>query len=140
MTFKTFKYQGEATDYVRAQIDHYIREQYSPIMISSSDGYDKLFLLNNNGFSFDTYSINAMESFLTFQLNPMLYSEKEDTYYFLSQADQIDKKLELGYFAGWEEETFKKIFDFVDNCIKIAMDLNAKGYTYYDHPKFKKVN
>lgn len=138
MTFKTFKYQSEAIDYVRAQIDHYIREQFSPIMISN--GSDKLFLLNNNGFSFDTYNVNSMESFLTFQLNPMLYDEKEDTYYFLSQADQIDKKLELGYFAGWDEETFKKIFDFVDNCIKIAMDLNTKGYTYYNHPKFKKVN
>lgn len=138
MKFKTFKYQGEATDYVRAQINHYIREQFSPIMIS--DGFYKKFLLNNNAFYFDTYSENAMESFLTFQLNPMLYDEKEDTYFYLSQTNQIDKKLELGYFAGWDETTFKKIFDFVDKCIQIAMDLNAKGYMYYDHPVFKKVN
>lgn len=138
MKFKTFKYQGEATDYVRAQIDHYIREQFNPIMIS--DRSDKLFLLNNNGFSFDTYSVNAMECFLTFQLNPMLYHEEEDAYFYLSQSDQIDRKLELGYFAGWDEITFKNIFDFVDKCVQIAIDSKAKGYTYFDHPVYKKVN
>lgn len=138
MTFKTFKYQDDATRYVINQINHYVTEHYSLILIS--DGFYKKFLLNNNAFYFDTYSENAMESFLTFQLNPMLYDEKEDTYYFLSQADQIDKKLELGYFAGWDETTFKKIFNFVDDCIKIATDLNAKSYMYFDHPIFKKVN
>lgn len=138
MTFPKFKCQDDATRYVMNQVNHYITEHYSPILIS--DGFYKKFLLNNNAFYFDTYSENAMESYLTFHLNSMLYDEKEDAYFYLSQADQIDKKLELGYFAGWDENTFKKIFNFVDKCVQIAIDSEVKGYTYYDHPKFKKVN
>lgn len=138
MMFPKFKCQDDAINYVIDQIVNYIIEYYNPIIIS--DKLSKKYVINNNGFDFYGYYATQFEFSIIFDLNPMFYDEIKYVYYRYTQVDRIKKSFPMGYFKEWDETTFKKLFDFVDDCMKIATDLNSKSNTYYNHQRFEKMN
>lgn len=135
MTYKTFKYQDDAMAYLQERIDQYVIEKYNPIV--TKEYFNEMFVIGDIGFSFRTYSTNAMESFVNFKANRLHYIKKDDAYYIDSQVNAIQDKLECGYFSGWDDAFYKEAFAFADKMLARTNDLAPKSYGYFSSPVYK---
>ena len=135
MTYKMFRYQDDAQEYLQAQVDKYVMERYNPIV--TKEHFYKMFVIGDVGFSFSVYSTNAMESFLGFKATRVHYIEKDDAYYIDYQVQGIDERLECGYFRGWDDAFYKEVFAYVDKVIAKANELPPRSYSYASNPVYK---
>lgn len=137
MTYKTFKYQDDSQDYLKERINHYVMEKYNPIL--TKEFCREMFIIGDIGFSFSVYSVNAMQSFVSFTANRVHYIKEDDAYYLDYQLNAIEGKFDCGYFAGWDDVFYKEVFDFVDKMIAKINDLAPKSYSYFSSPAYKKM-
>lgn len=77
--------------YLQAQVNQYVTEKYNPIV--TKEHFVKMFVIGGVGFSFRTYSINAMEGFVGFTANRLHYMKDDDAYYIDSRVNIIQDKL-----------------------------------------------
>lgn len=137
MTYKMFRYQDDAQEYLQAQVDKYVMERYNPIV--TKEHFYKMFVIGDIGFSFSVYSTNAMESFLGFKATRVHHIKNDDAYYIDYQIQGIDERLESGYFRGWDDAFYKEVFAFVDKMLARTNDLAPKSYSYFSSPVYKVV-
>lgn len=137
MTYKMFRYQDDAQEYLQAQVDKYVMERYNPIV--TKEHFHEMFVIGDVGFSFSVYSTNAMESFLGFEATRVHYIEKDDAYYIDYQVQGIDERLECGYFRGWDDAFYKEVFAYVDKVIAKTNELPPRSYSYFSSPVYKVV-
>ena len=135
MTYKMFRYQDDAQEYLQAQVDKYVIERYNPIV--TKEHFHEMFVIGDVGFSFSVYSTNAMESFLGFEATRVHYIEKDSAYYIDYQVQGIDERLECGYFRGWDDAFYKEVFTYVDKMIAKASELPPRSYSYASNPVYK---
>lgn len=137
MTYETFKYQDDSQNYLKERIYHYVMEKYNPILTKES--CRKMFIIGDIGFSFSVYSVNAMQSFVSFTANRVHYIKEDDAYYLDYQVNAIERELDCGYFAGWDDVFYKEVFNFVDKMIAKMSDLAPKSYSYFSSPAYKEM-
>lgn len=137
MTYETFRYQDDSQNYLMGRINQYVTEKYNPIL--TKEQLHKMFIIGDIGFSFSVYSVNAMQSFVSFTANRVHYIKKDNAYYIDSQVNAIEREFDCGYFAGWDDIFYKEVFAFVDKMLARMNDLAPKSYSYFSHPIYKKV-
>ena len=74
MTYKMFRYQDDAQEYLQEVVNKYVMERYNPIL--TKEYFRKMFVIGDIGVSFSVYSTNAMESFLGFEATRVHYIKK----------------------------------------------------------------
>lgn len=137
MTYKTFKYQDDAMAYLQERIDQYVIEKYNPIL--TKEHFHEMFVIGDVGFSFSTYSTNAMESFVSFTANRVHYIKEDNAYYIDYQVNAIEREFDCGYFAGWDDIFYKEVFALVDKMLARTNELAPKSYSYFSSPAYKEV-
>lgn len=137
MTYKMFRYQDDAQEYLQEVVNKYVMERYNPIV--TKEHFHEMFVIGDIGFSFSVYSTNAMESFLGFKATRVHYIKDDNAYYIDYQANGIDERLECGYFRGWDDAFYKEVFAFVDKMLARTNDLAPKSYSYFSSPVYKVV-
>lgn len=137
MTYKMFRYQDDAQEYLQEVVNKYVMERYNPIL--TKEYFRKMFVIGDIGVSFSVYSTNAMESFLGFEATRVHYIKNDDAYYIDYQIQGIDERLECGYFRGWDDAFYKEVFAFVDKMLARTNDLAPKSYSYFSSPVYKVV-
>ena len=137
MTYKTFKYQDDAMAYLQERINQYVTEKYNPIL--AKEHFRKLFVIGDIGFSFSVYSVNAMQSFVSFTANRVHYIKEDNAYYLDYQVNAIERELDCGFFAGWDDIFYKEVFAFVDKMITKMNELAPKSYSYFSSPAYKEM-
>lgn len=137
MTYKMFRYQDDAQEYLQEVVNKYVMERYNPIL--TKEYFRKMFVIGDIGVSFSVYSTNAMESFLGFEAIRVHYIKNDDAYYIDYQIQGIDERLECGYFRGWDDAFYKEVFAFVDKMLARTNDLAPKSYSYFSSPVYKVV-
>lgn len=137
MTYKMFRYQDDAQEYLQEVVNKYVMERYNPIL--TKEYFRKMFVIGDIGVSFSVYSTNAMESFLGFEATRVHYIKNDDAYYIDYQIQGIDERLECGYFKGWDDAFYKEVFAFVDKMLARTNDLAPKSYSYFSSPVYKVV-
>lgn len=137
MTYKMFRYQDDAQEYLQEVVNKYVMERYNPIV--TKEHFYKMFVIGDIGFSFSVYSTNAMESFLGFKATRVHHIKNDDAYYIDYQIQGIDERLECGYFRGWDDAFYKEVFAFVDKMLARTNDLAPKSYSYFSSPVYKVV-
>ena len=135
MTYKMFRYQDDAMEYLLEQVNKYVMERYNPIL--TKEYFYKMFVIGDIGFSFSVYSTNTMESFLCFEATRVHYIKNDDAYYIDYQVQGIDERLECGYFRGWDDAFYKEVFAYVDKVIAKANELPPRSYSYASNPVYK---
>ena len=135
MTYKMFRYQDDAQEYLQEVVDKYVIERYNPIV--TGEYFREMFVIGDIGVSFSVYSTNAMESFLGFDATRVHYIKDDDAYYIDYQVNGIDGRLECGYFRGWDDAFYKEVFAYVDKVIARMNELPPKSYSYASNPVYK---
>ena len=137
MTYETFRYQDDSQDYLMERINQYVMEKYNPIV--AKEQFHKMFIIGDIGFSFSIYSVNAMQSFVSFTANRVHYIKEDDAYYLDYQVNAIEREFDCGDFAGWDDVFYKEVFVFVDKMLARTNELAPKSYSYFRSPVYKVV-
>lgn len=137
MTYKTFRYQDDSQDYLMDRINNYVMEKYNPIL--AKERFHKMFIIGDIGFSFSIYSVNAMQSLVSFTANRVHYIKEDNAYYIDYQVNTFEREFDCGYFAGWDDVFYKEVFNFVDKMMAKMNELAPKSYSYFSSPAYKIV-